>query len=129
MRVVTVLWIAGALALGAVGYKTLGGDVGAMLGMGPEQLHPDDPRQLTGETKIVMLAAEWCGYCRKQQQDFEQAKVRYHVLDVDTPEGERAARALGSRGVPVTVIGQNVIHGYQTDALKEKLTPLGYSIY
>lgn len=129
MRVVTVLWIAGALALGVVGYKTLGGDIAAMLGAGPEQLHPDDPRQLTGENKIVMLAAEWCGYCRKQQKDFEQANVRYRVLDVDTPEGERAARALGSNGVPVTVVGQDVIHGYQTDALKEKLTPLGYSIY
>ncbi|NUO77158.1 MAG: glutaredoxin family protein [Lysobacter sp.] len=129
MRVVTVLWIAGALALGVVGYKTMGGDVADMLGLGPQPLHPDDPRQTTGETKIVMLAAEWCGYCRKQQKDFEQAKVRYRVLDVDTPEGERAARALGSRGVPVTVVGQAVIHGYQTDALKEKLTPLGYSIY
>ena len=39
----------------------------------PEALAPDDPRRLTGETKIVMIAADWCGYCRKQQQDFEQA--------------------------------------------------------
>ena len=49
------------------------------------ELHPDDPRTATGEAGIVMLAAEWCGYCRKQQGDFERAGVRYRVLDVDRP--------------------------------------------
>lgn len=92
-------------------------------------LRPGDPRLETGDDRIVMLAAEWCGYCRKQRQDFERANVRYRVFDVDTPEGDRAAQALGTRSVPVTVIGQNVVRGYQTDALQEKLTPLGYRVY
>ena len=92
-------------------------------------LHADDPRQLTGETGIVMLAAEWCGYCRKQQQDFEIAGVRYRVLDVDQEEGQRAASALGTRGVPVTVVGQQVIHGYDTAALDKSLAPLGYDVF
>ncbi len=92
-------------------------------------LQPNDPRLETGDQRIVMLAAEWCGYCRKQQKDFERANVRYRVLDVDTPEGDRAAQALGTRSVPVTVIGQHVVRGYQTAELQEKLTPLGYSVY
>ncbi len=92
-------------------------------------LHVDDPRRLTSETGIVMLAAEWCGYCRKQQKDFEIAGVRYRVLDVDTDEGSRAANALGTRGVPVTVVGQHVIHGYDTALLQQNLAPLGYRIY
>ena len=97
---------------------------------GREQvLHPDDPRLLTGDNGIVMLAAEWCGYCRKQQKDFEMAGVRYRVLDVDTDEGHRAAQALGTRGVPVTVVGQQVIHGYDTASLKSNLAPLGYRVY
>ena len=93
------------------------------------ELHPDDPRVLTGETGIIMLAAEWCGYCRKQRGDFERAGVRYRVLDVDDEDGDRAMRALGARGVPVTVIGQAVIRGYDTGALDEGLTPLGYDVY
>ena len=75
---------------------------------GQPELHPDDPRLATGEAGIVMLAAEWCGYCRKQQGDFERAGVRYRVLDIDNDDGDRAMRALGARGVPVTVIGQAV---------------------
>lgn len=94
-----------------------------------DKLHPDDPRTGTGERGVVMLAAEWCGYCRKQQKDFELAEVRYRVLDVDTEEGRRAAIALGTRGVPVTVVGQRVIQGYDTAALQENLTPLGYDVY
>ena len=39
----------------------------------PAQLHPDDPRMATGDKDIVMLVADWCGYCRKQQGDFERA--------------------------------------------------------
>ena len=93
------------------------------------ELHADDPRLQTGESGIVMLAAEWCGYCRKQQKDFELANVRYRILDVDTPDGDRAMQALGARGVPVTVIGQDVVRGYDTAALDQKLIPLGYQVY
>lgn len=92
-------------------------------------LQPDDPSLHTGNARVVMLAADWCGYCRKQQFDFERANVRYRVLDVDTPEGDRAIQALGARGVPVTVIGQNVVRGYDTASLDTHLTPLGYRVY
>ena len=95
----------------------------------PQSLHPDDPRSATGETGIVMLAAEWCGYCRRQQAEFAAGKVRYRVLDIDTPDGARAMRAIGARGVPVTVIGQNIVRGYDTPMLGKHLQPLGYRIY
>ncbi|MBB1088353.1 glutaredoxin family protein [Lysobacter sp. SG-8] len=94
----------------------------------PAPLHPDDPRNETGERRIVMLAAEWCGYCRKQQKAFELADVRYRVLDVDTEAGQRAMHALGARGVPTTVIGQDVIRGYDTQGLQDRLEPLGYRV-
>ncbi|MFP7722657.1 glutaredoxin family protein [Lysobacter sp. A3-1-A15] len=93
------------------------------------ELKVDDPRHETGDRRIVMLAADWCGYCQKQRKDFELANVRYRVLDIDTPEGDRAMKALGARGVPVTVIGQDVVRGYDTAALDEHLQPLGYRVY
>jgi glutaredoxin len=98
-------------------------------GTGGDALHPDDPRLLTGGQGVVMLAADWCGYCRRQQADFERAGVRYQVLDVDADAGSRAMRALGARGVPVTVVGQAVIRGYDTAALDRQLSPLGYDVY
>lgn len=105
------------------------GGVFAWWSRGPAQLHPDDPRRATGDDGIVMLAADWCGYCQRQRADFERAGVRYRVLDVDREEGSQAMLALGTRGVPVTVIGQDVVRGYDTAALDQRLTPLGYDVY
>lgn len=88
-----------------------------------------DPRLLTGDDGIVMLAADWCGYCRRQQADFARAQVRYTVLDVEQEAGHQAAAALGLEGVPITVIGQHVVEGYDTDSLDLHLQPLGYRVY
>lgn len=108
----------------------LGVVVGSVLLRGGDgALHPDDPRHATGHDRIVMLAAEWCGYCRRQQAEFDRAGVRYQRLDIDTDAGSRALRALGAKGVPVTVIGQDVVRGYDIAALGGKLAPLGYRIY
>ena len=112
------------LALGAAAWAAVSAWQGRVV-----ELHADDPRRATGADGIIMLAAEWCGYCRKQQKDFEMAGVRYRVLDLDTDQGSRAARALGTRGVPVTVVGQQVIQGYDTASLQQNLTPLGYRVY
>ncbi len=92
-------------------------------------LHVDDPRHSTGDGRVVMLAAEWCGYCIRQRAEFERAGVRYRLLDVDTPEGDRAMQALGARGVPVTIVGQRVIRGFDPDALDQSLSPLGYRVF
>ncbi|MGY0561761.1 glutaredoxin family protein [Luteimonas sp. A277] len=116
------LWILALIAL-------IGGILHFRGESGVAELHPDDPRNSTGGDRIVMLAADWCGYCRKQQAEFSRANVRYRILDVDTEEGDRAMRAVGARAVPVTIIGQDVVRGYNVAILDEKLTPLGYRVY
>jgi glutaredoxin len=133
MRVLLLLLIVGV----AGGVYSMSGkerdrsDVGDLFASAPSQedLSPEDPRRITGDTRIIMIAAEWCGYCRKQQKDFEQAGVRYRVLDYDQVEGKQASNALGTRGVPITVIGQNVVAGYRPDQLDAHLRPLGYDVY
>jgi glutaredoxin len=132
MRALWVLLIAGAA--GGVHWWLTDGSAGRGLGPAtatpaPESLSPDDPRRITGDKRIVMIAADWCGYCRKQQRDFERAGVRYRVLDYDQAEGKSASRALGTRGVPITVIGQQVVHGYRPEELDAHLRPLGYDVY
>lgn len=93
------------------------------------KLAEHDPRKRTGADGVVMLYADWCGYCRKQRGDFKRAGVKYQALNIDSPEGEAAMQALGARGVPVTVIGQEVVHGYNTARLQALLHPQGYRVY
>ncbi|MGO1071441.1 glutaredoxin family protein [Lysobacter sp. CA199] len=129
MRVSTVLCVLAALVVGVAGTK-FAQSGGWSQGMAdrPAQLAPDDPRLNTGDKRIVLLAAEWCGYCQKLRKDFELADVRYTLVDVDTERGQRAMAAIGAHGVPVTVIGQDIVHGYQPDQIKDKLAPLRYRL-
>ncbi len=88
-----------------------------------------DPRQHTGQNGIVMLGAEWCGYCQRLKAGLEAAQVPYTELDVeDGGAGQDAFAALGGRGVPVTVIGQEVVHGYNTVRLGELLSERGHVV-
>lgn len=88
-----------------------------------------DPRQHTGQNGIVMLGAEWCGYCKRLKAGLEAAGVPYTELDVeDGGTGQEAFAALGGRGVPVTVIGQQVVHGYNTARLGQLLSERGHAV-
>lgn len=115
----TAWLLMGVLALAIGGWWLAGGS----------QPRAGDPRLDTGDSGIVMLAADWCGYCRRQQAEFDQAGVRYSVVNVDTFEGQRAMSAVGAHGVPVTVIGQNIVRGYDQARLQQHLSPLGYQLY
>ena len=64
MRALWVLLIAGAA--GGVHWWLKDGSVGERIGStsaapAPESLSPDDPRRITGDKRIVMIAADWCG--------------------------------------------------------------------
>ncbi|MBE5315514.1 MAG: glutaredoxin family protein [Xanthomonadales bacterium] len=78
--------------------------------------------------RVLMVSAEWCGYCQQQLADFRAAGVRFTELDFDTSEGRDAVDALGGRGVPLTVIGDEVIHGYNRPALQQHLAAIGYEM-
>jgi len=94
----------------------------------PPLFSADDPRHQTGDDGIVMLAAEWCGYCKRLRAEFDEAGVDYRVLDVDTDAGSAALKSVRRRGVPVTIIGQRVIAGYDIHRIRQLLEPLGYRL-
>ena len=128
MRVTTVLWIALAAAVAIGGVKWVESNGLELFSSRPAELKPDDPRHTTGDQRIVMLAAEWCGYCEKLRKDFESAGVRYSLIDIDTEAGQRAMEAVGARGVPVTIVGQDIVYGYNLDEIKGRVEPLGYRL-
>lgn len=91
-------------------------------------LASNDPRNATGDDGIVMISADWCGYCRSQRALFDAAGVSYRIIDADSRDGQLAMFVLGARGVPVTVVGQQVVRGYDIDRLRTLLAPLGHDL-
>lgn len=70
-------------------------------------------RALVGDGKVVMLSAEWCGYCNRLRADLNRRNVPFAEFDVEkTSAGRGAWKELGGRGVPVTLVGDQVIRGY-----------------
>lgn len=88
-----------------------------------------DPRKQTGTDGLVMLSAEWCGYCNALRAELNRMNVPYRELDIERDrEGELAFDALDARGVPVLVVGQDVIYGYDPAGARQLIAAAGHSI-
>ena len=73
-------------------------------------------------SKVTLYATKNCGYCRLTRTFFRRHNIRYREIDIETSrEGYRQYRALGSRGVPVVVVQDEVMHGYSKNKLRRLL--------
>lgn len=62
---------------------------------------------------VVMLATAWCPYCAKARGFLNRHGVAWCELDTETSARGRALfRTLGGRGVPVIIVGERILHGY-----------------
>lgn len=86
-----------------------------------------DPRKQTGSDGIVMLSATWCGYCDALRKDLDAMDVAYTELDIDGP-GRAAFDAVNARGVPVLIVGQDVVYGYSPDRARELIAAAGHTL-
>lgn len=76
---------------------------------------------------VLLLETKNCGYCRLVRRGLDQARVPYVAWDVSADEQARATwHRLNARGVPVTLIGTQVVYGYDRDRLTAALAELGH---
>jgi mycoredoxin len=73
---------------------------------------PPDYAQAHGG-RVILYAAEWCGYCRKARALMNQNNISFYEYDIEkSPEGARQHKSLGGKGVPLLLINGDVIKGY-----------------
>ncbi|MBK8069612.1 MAG: glutaredoxin family protein [Rhodanobacteraceae bacterium] len=90
---------------------------------------PGDPRIGASDGDITMLSATWCGYCDALRRDLDGMGVRYKELDIeDGAAGEAAFDAIGARGVPVLLVGQQVINGYDPERSRNLIVAAGHAV-
>jgi glutaredoxin len=71
---------------------------------------------------VIVLTASWCGYCMSLRHHLTELRVPYTDLDTeDTTEGRWAYAAIHGTGVPVTIVGHQVIRGLGTTTPWEKV--------
>lgn len=85
---------------------------------------PDGPVASGEQPAVVLYATDWCGYCKATREFFAANGIRYTEYDIEKSSAAlKEHRQLGGQGVPLIVVGDDVIKGYNEAALRQLLAP------
>jgi glutaredoxin len=74
------------------------------------------------QSKVVLYGTAWCGYCAKTRDYFKKNHIDFVDLDIEKSlDAQKAYAQLGGGGVPVILIGNRKIQGFNAGALEEAL--------
>ncbi len=63
---------------------------------------------------VVMYSTSWCGYCKQAARYFRRKGIAFTEYDIEkSAKGARDFRKLGGRGVPVILIGNRRMNGFE----------------
>jgi len=67
---------------------------------------------------VILYATEWCGYCEKARNLMAKHNIEYFEYDIEkSSEGRAQYERLGGKGVPVLLIGEEVVKGYNASKI------------
>jgi glutaredoxin len=74
------------------------------------------------QAEVEIFVTSWCPYCKKLESFLRTNDIDYMRYDVEQ-DSEGAARfeRLGGGGVPVIRVGNDVIHGFDTESIVRSL--------
>jgi glutaredoxin len=96
----------------------------------PEPTRPTNPSAPMGsisaaptaQPHVVMYATTWCPYCAKARAFFRRNGIQYTEYDIERdPRANAAYRRLGGGGVPIVVVGDDTVRGYDEPRLRSLL--------
>jgi len=74
--------------------------------------------------RITLYSTGKCPHCRQARQYLKRRGLQFQVLDVQrNARAQKAFARLGARGVPVIVIGETRIDGFDRGRLDALLQP------
>jgi glutaredoxin-like YruB-family protein len=73
--------------------------------------------------EVKIYSTPTCPYCRKAKEFLKSIGTEYTDINVaaDISAADEMVRVSGQMGVPVIVIGEEVIVGFNENAIREKL--------
>lgn len=74
------------------------------------------------EEPVVMYSTDWCGNCKMTRAYLRENNIPFFEYDVDkSPEGQRQFKALQGNGVPLLLVKNNVVRGFNPQAIQDAL--------
>ncbi|MCG8590873.1 MAG: hypothetical protein MJE66_16395 [Proteobacteria bacterium] len=84
----------------------------------------DAPLVFDPGKRVVLLSTTWCGYCAMARRYLHKNGVAFVEYDVEnSAEGQRAYAEHAEYGVPIFLVDDRVIYGFDLAALIEALAP------
>lgn len=82
-----------------------------------------------GREVINLYTATWCGYCNRLKETLDASGVPYMDHDVEnSDEGKSFFESKKFIGIPVTVVGSEIVEGYDAERLESVLDQAGYKV-
>jgi len=73
---------------------------------------------------VVMYATTWCGYCAQARSFFAANGIQYEERDIEKSSAcHEEHRRLGGQGVPLILVGEEKIGGFNEGRLRSLLKP------
>jgi glutaredoxin len=88
-----------------------------------------DPLKSNPPKSVVLYSAAWCGLCAQIRTCLKASDVPFEERDVE--KSLRAGAewwALQVRGVPATLVGPELVYGFNTEKLTSTLGSAGYPV-
>jgi alkyl hydroperoxide reductase subunit F len=75
------------------------------------------------QNDVAIYTTPSCQYCKKTKAFFDENDISYTEYDVseDQEKRQEMVEKSGQMGVPVTIIGDEIITGFDEDKLREEL--------
>ena len=84
--------------------------------------NPPPPITMPDGFQAVLYATEWCGYCARTRAFFKENNISFREYDIEKSDDAHAEfKRLGGNGVPLVLIAEETIHGYDEDAMRNAL--------
>lgn len=76
---------------------------------------------------VVVYSASWCGVCRRVKGFLQSKGVSYRDYDVETSrKGREDFRRMNGRSVPIILVGEQRMNGFNQGTLTAWLQDAGY---
>jgi glutaredoxin len=88
-------------------------------------LNPPAPIVVPAGFQAVLYATAWCPYCAKARKLLNARHIPYREYDIEkSAEGMAQYERLHGHGIPVLVIKDKVIHGFDAEQINAALESL-----
>jgi glutaredoxin len=92
-----------------------------------QKIRHDPRRQPAGQ--VTLIVGQVCPFSRELERAMQAAGISYRRLDIDDGDADGPARwayyTLHARGIPVTIVGDQVVYGLRTGAIRAELDHAG----